>query len=40
MPCIDKMGNGMKGFPAYMGWYCGGGGGGGGGGEGSGGRER
>ena len=30
MPCNDKMGNGVRGFPAYMGWYGEGGGGGGG----------
>ena len=23
MPCNDKMGNGVRGFPAYMGWYWG-----------------
>ena len=23
MPCNDKMGNGLRGFPAYMGWYGG-----------------
>ena len=25
MPCSDKMGNVVKGFPAYMNWYGGGG---------------
>ena len=25
MPCNYKMGNGVRGFPAYMGWYGGGG---------------
>ena len=25
MPCNDKMGNGVRGFPACMGWYGGGG---------------
>ena len=34
MPCNDKMGNGVRGFPAYMGWY------GGDGNEGFGGREK
>ena len=24
MPCNNKMGNGVRGFPAYMGWYGGG----------------
>ena len=23
MPCNAKMGNGVRGFPAYMGWYTG-----------------
>ena len=28
MPCNDKMGNIVRGFPTYIGWYGGGGGGG------------
>ena len=26
MPCNDKMGNIVRGFPTYIGWYGGGGG--------------